>query len=136
MPSIARTRAKSLRHSQTDAERRLWNCLRKRSLGNHKFVRQLPIGPFIADFVCRERLLVIEVDGVTHADAHEVAYDSRRTKFLETQGYAVMRVGNLEVFTNLDGVLNSILLALQERDSQFDLRRGRPLTRRYAPPSP
>ena len=74
-------------------------------------MRQEPVGTFIADFLCRERMLAVEVDGVTHGEDHEVAYDAKRTAYLEEQGYRVMRVWNIEVFNNLDGVLNTILLA-------------------------
>ena len=75
--------------------------------------QQEPVGNFFADFLCREEMLVVEVDGPTHGEAHEIAYDERRTAFLEAQGYRVLRVPNIEVFTNMDGVLNSILLALE-----------------------
>ena len=75
------TRAKSLRHQLTDAERKLWNALRNRSLGGFKFLRQVPIEPYIADFLCRDRQLIVEVDGATHAGDHEIAHDARRAAF-------------------------------------------------------
>ena len=109
-------RARGLRREQTEAEKRLWGYVRDRRLGGFKFVRQEAIGPFIADFLCREKMLVVEVDGVTHGEDHEIAYDALRTVFLESQGYRVWRVPNIEVFTNMDGVLNSILLALESRE--------------------
>jgi very-short-patch-repair endonuclease len=67
---MASERARSLRLSSTDAERRLWRALRDRQLEGYKFRRQRPIGPFIADFVCLERLLIIELDGSQHADSN------------------------------------------------------------------
>ena len=108
-------RAKSMRRSPTEAERKLWGGLRKRSLGDFKFVRQQPIGPYIADFVCRSEKLIVEVDGETHGDAEDVAYDLRRTQFLESQRYRVVRVDNHSVFTAIEDVLDSIFAALERR---------------------
>ena len=105
-------RARGLRREQTEAERRLWRKLRDRRLGGFKFVRQEPIGPFVADFVCRERALILEVDGATHSTDKEVASDARRTAFLEREGYRVLRATNAGVYENLDGVLETILAAL------------------------
>jgi very-short-patch-repair endonuclease len=101
-------RARGLRREQTEAERRLWRKLRDRRLGGFKFVRQEPIG----DFVCRERALILEVDGATHSTDKEVASDARRTAFLEREGYRVLRATNAGVYENLDGVLETILAAL------------------------
>ena len=75
-------RARSLRRSQTDAEKRLLGYLRDRRLNSFKFVRQEPVGPYIADFVCREKLLIVEVDGATHSEVHEIQHDERRTRYL------------------------------------------------------
>ena len=111
---IQRERARKLRKSDTAAEQRLWESLRSRRLQNMKFVRQLPVGPYIADFACSAPWLIVEVDGATHSTAEEVAYDADRTTYLETQGYRVLRAGNHDVFTNLGGVLESIMLALRK----------------------
>jgi very-short-patch-repair endonuclease len=108
-------RAKSMRRNPTDAEQKLWGALRNRALGNFKFVRQQPIGPYIVDFVCRNKRLVVEVDGVTHGDAHEVAHDEKRTRFLLAQGYRVVRVDNDEVYTAIGDVLDGIHAALSEK---------------------
>ena len=75
-----------------------------------QFVRQLPVGPYFADFVCRDAKLIVEVDGVTHSSDAELRHDAARTVFLEGHGYCVMRVWTVEVFSNLDGVLETILL--------------------------
>jgi very-short-patch-repair endonuclease len=91
----------------TDAENRMWYYLRNRRLGGYKFVRELVIGHYIADFVCREKKLVIEIDGSQHMDA--VEYDALRTKDLEGLGYRVLRLWNNEVFQNILGVMDSIL---------------------------
>jgi very-short-patch-repair endonuclease len=107
------TYARAMRRNPTEAERVLWGCLRQRSLCGAKFSRQIRIGLFIADFVCREKKLIVEVDGATHGEVHEVAYDNRRTALLEAQGYRVMRVSNHAIFAERDGVLHAIAMALE-----------------------
>jgi very-short-patch-repair endonuclease len=104
-------RARSLRRAATDAEQALWSRLRSRSLGGHKFVRQEPIGPYTVDFVCRERRLVIEVDGGQHADN---ASDVVRDKWLVERNYCVLRFWNNDVRLNMAGVLETIATALAE----------------------
>jgi very-short-patch-repair endonuclease len=106
-------RARQLRRDSTDAEMKLWLALRDRRLGGYKFVRQKPIKPFIADFVCREANLIVEVDGGQH---NESLYDHRRGTFLNSEGYRVLRFWNNEVLTNLDGVLQTMLAALNSPD--------------------
>ena len=113
-PRRTTRRARLLRRAPNEAEKRLWGCLRDRRLNDFKFVRQAQLGPYYADFLCRERKLVVEIDGVTHGEDHQVTYDARRTRYLEGQGYRVLRVWAIEVFTNLDGVLTTILIALEE----------------------
>jgi len=80
-------RAQQLRIAQTDAERLLWHRLRNRRLAGHKFVRQQPIGRYICDFVCRERQLILELDGGRHADSES---DMERDRWLSGQGYRVL----------------------------------------------
>lgn len=104
-------RARSLRKNQTDAGNRIWYYLRNRRLGGYKFVREYVIGKYIADFVCREKKLIIEVDGGQHMNAE--AYDQQRTRDLEALGYRVMRVWNNEVFKNSQGVMEHILTLLE-----------------------
>ena len=106
------TRARSLRTAATPAERRLWSALRNRQLEGVRFNRQVPIGPFICDFVARSPKLVIEANGGQHGDA--IRYDEARTRFLETRGYKVLRFWNDEIIRNLDGVITTILNALLE----------------------
>ncbi len=96
----------------TDAERRLWRYLRLRQLDGHKFRRQVPIGPYIADFVCLKAMLVIEVDGGQHAEAH--AYDSRRDDFMRGQGYRILRFWNNDVLANMDGVWQTIVKEINQ----------------------
>ena len=94
--------ARSLRVNQTDAETVLWNCIRNRQIDGHKFVRQEPIGGYVCDFVCRERLLIVEVDGGQHS---EFATDVIRDHRLAEDGYRVLRFWNNDVLGNLEGVL-------------------------------
>ncbi len=102
-------KAQHLRREMTDAERRLWSALRNRQLGGVKFRRQQPIGPFIADFVCQERRLIVEADGSQHADN---VNDAQRTAFLQSKGYRVLRFWNNDILTNLDGVARVVAAAL------------------------
>jgi very-short-patch-repair endonuclease len=95
-------KARVLRRSSTEAEKRLWNLLRNRTVAGLKFIRQMPIDPFVADFVCRDLMLIIEVDGSQHVD--DEAYDRRRTAYLNARGYSVLRFWNSEVLRELDGV--------------------------------
>jgi very-short-patch-repair endonuclease len=102
--------ARRLRRTAPDAENEAWFALQDRRLAGFKFVRQEPIPPFVADFVCRDQKLVIEVDGGQHADN---AKDVRRDAFLRADGYRVLRFWNTDVLSNLDGVLTTILTALE-----------------------
>lgn len=97
-------RAKSLRRDLTDTERKLWSILRNRQLDGAKFRRQQPIGPYIADFVCQERRLIVEADGGQHSESLS---DARRTAFLEDGGF-----WNNDILNNLDGVAEVIAKAL------------------------
>ena len=109
-PDPGRTRrARGLRQMRTEPEARLWSRLRDRRLGGFKVVRQCPVGPYVADFACREAKLVIELDGGQHADS---ARDRRRDAWLSSQAYRVLRFWNGEVTSNLPGVLETILAAL------------------------
>ena len=105
-------RARELRENSTDAERLLWFELRDRKLMGLKFRRQRPMGPYILDFLCIERKFVIELDGGQHQQRTE--YDGRRTRWLRSQGYTVLRFWNNEVLEDIDAVLDSILLSLKE----------------------
>ena len=103
--TVAAQSAKRLRTNMTDAEHKLWAQLRNRRLKGFKFVRQHPIGPYIADFACRQADLVIELDGGQHAASER---DVIRTKTLNQYGYEVIRFWNNDVLKNLDGVLQAI----------------------------
>ncbi|ABD85980.1 endonuclease domain-containing protein [Rhodopseudomonas palustris] len=100
------TRARSLRRNPTDAERKLWQRLRKVSLGEVHFRRQATIGPYFADFACHAIRLVVEIDGGQHAES---ATDHIRTDYMHAQGYRVLRFWNHEVLENIEGVVETIL---------------------------
>ncbi len=87
-------RAQQLRNNPTDTERMLWRHLSSRQLNGSKFSRQMPVGPYICDFLSRECHLVVEVDGGQHADSD---HDAVRTAYLESQGYRVIRLWNNDV---------------------------------------
>lgn len=107
-------RARELRRETTRAEAQLWEQLRARRIQDTKFVRQHPVGPYVADFACRKLKLVIEVDGATHSTEAECQYDARRTAFLGGQGYRVLRFSNDEVLNGMDGVLPLISASIAE----------------------
>lgn len=102
-------RARVLRSRSTSAEDRLWSKLRNRRLNGLKFVRQYPIGPYIVDFTCRERGIVVEIDGATHSTAEELARDAQRSDYLQAQGFRIFRAHNGDVYQNLNGVLAGLL---------------------------
>jgi len=108
-----RERARELRQSAPDAERKLWRALRNRGLESLRFKRQVPIGPWFADFCCHGCKLVVELDGYHHAGTKE--RDDRRTAWLEREGYRVIRFWNGDVFTSFDAVLEEIVRVARER---------------------
>ena len=112
-----RFRSRELRATQTSAEQRLWSAVRARRLGGYKFVRQEPIGPYFADFVCREHKLIVEIDGATHSTDEELRRDAARERILQERGYRVLRFVNDEVYRNIEGVCETILGALAQRES-------------------
>jgi len=103
-------RARSLRRALTPAELTLWTRIRARQLGGFKFARQEPIDRYYVDFVCRERRLIIELDGGQHAESLE---DRHRDRALCALGYRVIRIWNNDVIENLDGVLQRLLSELE-----------------------
>jgi very-short-patch-repair endonuclease len=103
-------RAQELRNGASPPERFLWAKLRARQLDGHKFSRQMPVGPFFADFVCREHKLVVELDGASH-DARQDE-DAKRDMYFIDRGFRVLRFQNAAVMTNLEGVLSVISEAL------------------------
>jgi very-short-patch-repair endonuclease len=102
-------KARQLRSRMTDAERKLWQILRGRRLGGYRFRKQAPLGKYVADFICHEAKLIIEVDGGHHNESKEANYDARRTSWLNSQGYIVHRFWNNEVLGQLEAVSGIIL---------------------------
>jgi len=101
--------ARALRKDMPSAEQRLWYFIRKRQLGGFRFRRQHTIGPYIADFVCVEARLVIELDGDQHGRDAAPSRDEKRNAFMEKKGWMVVRFWNDEVYKNIAGVLETIL---------------------------
>ncbi|WP_324807872.1 endonuclease domain-containing protein [Sphingomonas sp. LY29] len=116
-------RSRILRNLPTPAEAMLWRSLRNRQVEGVRFNRQVPIGPFICDFVSRSGKLIIEVDGGQHAI--NLATDNARTHFLQTKGYRVLRFWNNEVADNIEGVLQVIVQALKNSPSPTPPASGR-----------
>ncbi|MBZ9798101.1 endonuclease domain-containing protein [Mesorhizobium sp. ES1-4] len=108
-------RARKLRQAGNQAEALLWLELKARKLGGYRFTRQLSIGPFFADFACREKWLVIEVDGQQHAHS---PYGRRRDDFMRAQGYSILRVWSHDVLKHRTSVCETILAALDGRLSE------------------
>jgi very-short-patch-repair endonuclease len=114
-PSGTVAQLRALRRNPTDAEKLLL-CALRQALPDHKWRFQAPIGPFRVDLLCFAQRLVIEVDGGQHAAATE--YDARRTRFLEGEGYRVLRFWNNDVLGNVDGVLAVIANSLSHRERE------------------
>jgi very-short-patch-repair endonuclease len=104
-----------LRASQTSAESRLWHALRNRRLAHWKFRRQHKIEKYIVDFITLDGKLIVEVDGATHSTEEELRHDLERTRVLESCGFHVIRVSNVDVYDNLEGVLAFIEGTLRPR---------------------
>ena len=104
---LLKNNAKRMRRGQTEAESFLWSYIRANQLGVH-FRRQHPIGDFIADFICIDQRLIIEVDGNIHNKPEQQEWDKQRTAFLESQDYRVVRFSNEQVLHDIDKVLAHI----------------------------
>jgi very-short-patch-repair endonuclease len=107
----------------TDAERKLWWYLRRLPIEETHFRRQAAIGPYYADFACHRHRLIVEVDGSGHGEALQSAADAKRTAFLRSRGYRVLRFWNNEVLQQIDGVMTVVYEALRDAS-------------RAAPPTP
>ena len=114
-----RSQARHLRHALTDAEQQLWQLLRSRQLADMKFRRQVPLGPWVVDFVSFEHMLVVEADGSQHADS---ARDQIRDADLRKRGFRILRFWNNDILGNADGVLQQILETIEQSPSPRGLR--------------
>ena len=108
MHSPETDRARELRNDMTKVEWYVWSRLRGRQLGGYKFRRQVPIGPYFADFACLSARLILEIDGETHTEEA----DERKTKCLQEHGYQVLRIPVGDVDESMDDVMDAIFLAL------------------------
>ena len=120
------TRAKAMRSQPTEAERTLWTLLRAKRLAVHKFKRQQPIGPYIADFVSFSARLIVEADGSQHADSD---HDIKRDAWLREQGFQILRLWNNDVLARRAHVADAIWSALHDTPLP-------PIAGQWAPPSP
>ncbi len=111
MTELASERARELRRDATDAERRLWAALRDRRLRGHRFRRQHPIGDYIVDFACTRHRIIVEADGGQHAGNDA---DKRRTAWLESEGWRVLRFWNNDILANTEVVVQTILEKLSK----------------------
>jgi very-short-patch-repair endonuclease len=105
-----------MRRNPTEPEKRLWRHLSNGQLGGYKFRRQSVIGRFIADFLCPHKALIVEVDG----DTHDEGKDRVRDDILQGRGFRVVRITNDDVMTNMDGVLQHVLIALNETPKRWN----------------
>ena len=115
-------RARQLRKNLTDAEQFVWTKLRSRRLGGYKFRRQMPIGPYIVDFVCLEARLILELDGGQHTEQKD--YDTARTQWFQSQGFEVLRFWNHEVLEDWESVEEVIYGRLEQRRALLEKRKG------------
>jgi very-short-patch-repair endonuclease len=124
-------RARELRRNLTGPERKLWSALRLLRPEGFLFRRQAPFEEFVLDFVSHRERLVVEVDGSQHLEEKQRAHDEKRTQFLETRGYIVVRYTNYEVLQNLPGVMDHLYPILKERAQEKFV--GIPVRLRDAP---
>jgi len=129
---VTTSHAKALRNNPTEAERFLWSMLRRKQLAEFRFRRQVPIGPYVADFVCLSARLIVEVDGGQHG--RREAHDRKRTVWLESQNFRVMRFWNNEILGNDTGVLEMIMAALKVAPAAMKRASSNTLRRRESPP--
>ena len=101
--------ARNLRKNSTEQEKTVWNLLRNSQIKHYKFKRQQPIGNYIVDFICKEKMLIIEIDGGQHNEGVNIESDTIRTKYLESRGFKVLRFWNCDIDNNIQGVYEKIL---------------------------
>lgn len=119
MMKFRRATARRLRADQTGAEMMLWKHLRRLETDGSHFRRQVPIGSYVVDFACMASRLVIELDGSQHGEESNKQRDDIRTRWLQSEGYRVLRFWNNDITSNLDGVLETIYAALYgSRDAE------------------
>ena len=105
-----------LRKNMTEQERKLWNILRNNQFHGLKFKRQVPIGNYVADFICEIHNVIIELDGGQHNELDNIEKDKQRTIFLESKGYKILRFWNNEIDNNLEGVCEVIFRTIFDKN--------------------
>jgi very-short-patch-repair endonuclease len=119
----AKANAPKLRRETTGAEKRLWWHLRdKLPMETTHFRRQVALGPYVVDFVCLERRLIVELDGDQHGTDEALAYDTRRDNYLQKHGFKILRFSNLEVMRELDAVLDTIFDAMNPTSPDLSMQ--------------
>ena len=116
--------ARKLRKEMPSAEKRLWYFIRNKRLGGFRFRRQHTIGAYIADFVCIEARIVIELDGDQHALRTAPTRDTKRDGFMESEDWLVLRFWNNDVYENVDGVLETILGACENSKKSLEFEKS------------
>ncbi|MEE3349323.1 MAG: endonuclease domain-containing protein [Candidatus Gastranaerophilaceae bacterium] len=114
--STTLNQAKMLRKNMTEQEKVLWNLLRNNQFYGLKFRRQVPIGNYVADFVCEIHNVIIELDGGQHNEPENIEKDKQRTDFLESKGYKIIRFWNNEIDNNLEGACEVIYKTIFKKD--------------------
>ena len=100
--------SRQLRKNMTLQEKKLWSVIRNRQFFGYRFRRQFPIGQYIVDFICREKKIIIEIDGGQHNEIKNIQYDNKRTEYLISEGYKVMRFWNNDIDKNICGVYDKL----------------------------
>ena len=100
--------ARKLRKNQTPQEQKMWNLLRNHKFHKLEFKRQYPMGDYIVDFICRQKKLIIEIDGGQHNFEENIKYDAKRTEYLNSRGYCVLRFWNNDIDNNIEGVFEEL----------------------------
>ncbi len=111
--SALKKKARVLRNEMTPAEKIFWHAVKAKRFNAYKFRRQYPVGPYLVDFMCFKSKLFVEIDGGHHCESKR---DEARTKFINAQGFEVLRFWNNEVLENIDGVLRALSLTLSHRE--------------------
>ena len=101
-------KSRDLRKNMTPQERKLWCIIRNRQFYGYRFRRQFPLGQYIVDFICREKKIIIEIDGGQHNEIQNIQYDNKRTEYLISEGYKVLRFWNNDIDKNIGGVYEKL----------------------------
>ena len=106
-------KSRQLRKNMTPQERKLWYIIKNRQFNGYRFRRQFPLGQYIVDFICREKKIIIEIDGGQHNEIKNIQYDNERTEYLISEGYKVLRFWNNDIDKNIGGVYEKLKEAFE-----------------------